>query len=210
MKNLRMFGQLTGDASAKKVWMVTTMWDQPKINIQDAMRREAELERTFWNNLMSLGAHSRIRFFNKPDSAREIIKTALDSKEVAASAPLLLQEELEQLKKRLEETSAGKTLYNDLQKQLSDQRETLTALSKQAQSMQNEPAVRALRAQLDQVELDLQKTFDSIDQLKIPFFRKIFLALFSRNATRCVSDLVSCFMLTIPFAYTLSSKAIAI
>jgi hypothetical protein len=176
-RNLRMFGELCGNNAVKRVVLVTTMWD--KVQQDTGVRREKELLANYWKKMSDCGA-STARFLNTAESAREIIDFILEKNvanlELAAGLDaLLLQEELVDLKRALNETQAGKSLYSDLQRLLVEQRDTVRSLADQARDQSNLQLASQLEAELKRIEKDLDKTFSEIKKLKIPFFKTIML-----------------------------------
>ncbi|KDQ53007.1 hypothetical protein JAAARDRAFT_39720 [Jaapia argillacea MUCL 33604] len=168
LKNLRMFGKLCGDTAARRVVLVSSMWDR----LQDqelARRREAELKDNFWRGMLDNGA-SIDRSANSSESAWRIVRKVVQNKEEREA--LLLQEEMVDLQKHLNETEAGKALYTTLQKLLSEQKETIRLLADQA-SQANPEVAKELEAEHARLQKELDATFVEIKRLKIPFGRRI-------------------------------------
>lgn len=159
-----------------------TMWDQVR-DPQVATQREAQLKSDFWRALMEGGATAH-KFYNTPASAWGIVDDVLRA---GGADELLLQEELVVQQKRLNETEAGKVLFNRLQKLLSEQRKMLKELAEEAK-LQNNPALaKSLREEYDKIDAQLQRTFEEIREMKIPLSRRILLWLFGRKS-RAVSS----------------------
>ena len=175
-----MFGQLCGDQAVKKVVLVTTMWD--KVRRETGLRRENELVENYWKTMINLGA-STARFSNTADSAWKIVDIILKHHETEV---LLLQEEIVDLKRSLNETQAGKTLYLDLQRLLAEQRDTIRSLAEQARDESNPELVRQLEAELKRIQKDFDKTFSEVKKLKISFGKRLMLMLFFRKKPRGV------------------------
>ena len=177
-----MFGELCGDKAVKKVVLVTTMWDKALASASDEQkkilnRRQKDLEENYWKTMMKYGA-STARFMNSRESAEGIINIILQQHEAEV---LLLQEEIVELKRALNETQAGKTLYSELQKLLAQQRETVRSLVQQARDESNPQLARQLEAELVRIQEDFDKTFVEIKNLKISFGKRIML-FFSKKA----------------------------
>lgn len=186
LKNLRMFGELCGDAAMTRVSLVTTMWDQ----IQDiglGEGRERELRENFWKVMLDSGS-KMARFGNDVKSARQIVDVLVAEKRERET--LLLQEELVDLKKRLNETHAGRLLYSNLQKLLDEQRVSIEKLVEQIHKQDNPQLIEGLRKEQQKIEEDLQKTLNSVRQLKVPLTRRIMLFFFGKKG-KIVS--LSCF-----------------
>ena len=170
-RNLRMFGELCGDLAAKKAVLVTTMWD--KVQQDTGVRREKELLENYWKTMINYGT-STARFTNTAGSAWAVIDPILKQHETEV---LLLQEELVDLKRALNETRAGMTLYSDLQKILAQQRDIVRSLAEQARQESNPQLARKLEADLKRIQTSFDKTFDEIKKLKIPLGKRLLLKL---------------------------------
>lgn len=165
-RNLRMFGELSGNKSAKKVVLATTMWD--KVNdITEGEKRENALKEKYWNVMLHHGAVVE-RFFNTPESAWEVINKLVE-RERNKSA-LFLQEELLDLGKRLNDTNAGKALYLDLQILVAKQNKTIQSDTEKAEESRSGPeAEREMHTLRQNVDRILQET----ESLKNPLRRKV-------------------------------------
>ena len=168
-RNLRMLGELCGDQAVKKVVLVTTMWD--RVKQEHSQRRERELFDNYWKTMINYGA-STARFLNTTDSAWKIIDPILEQQETEV---LLLQEELVDLKRALNETQAGKTLYSDLQRLRAEQRDTVRSLAEQARKENDPQLARELEDELKRIQKDFDKTFNEIKRLKIPLGKRLLL-----------------------------------
>ncbi|KIK19428.1 hypothetical protein PISMIDRAFT_153001 [Pisolithus microcarpus 441] len=100
--SFQLLGHLCGDEAADRVRLVTTMWDD--VDMSKAGEAEGRLKRTRWQSLIRAGARLE-RFDNTPETAWNIVRDLGSTKK-----PLLLQRELVDMKKRLEDTTAGKCL----------------------------------------------------------------------------------------------------
>jgi gas vesicle protein len=177
-RNLRMFGELCGDQAVKKVVLVTTMWDKALASglgkdQQTFLRREQELIDNYWKTMIDHGT-SHARFLNSVDSAQKIIDIILKQQESDREV-LLLQEEIVDLKRALNETQAGKTLYSDLQRLLAQQRDTFRSLTQEAQEEGNPELARQLKSELERIQKDFDKTFNEVKSLKISFSKRLLL-----------------------------------
>ena len=172
-KNLDMFGRLCGDNAAKRVRLVTTMWDKVK-DSHLAETRVAQLEGNFWKPLIDAGARHQ-RFENTPKSAWDIVRDATGDPEV-----LLLQEELVDTERRLNETNAGKALYSHFQRLLQEQKDTIKQLADEAKVQQDPALAKGLEAEYKRIEGQLQETWEAMEKMKIPFLRRLAL-LFSKK-----------------------------
>ena len=182
-KNLQMFGRLCGDVPLGRVRLVTTRWDEVKDRIM-AQNRETHLTTDCWRPLIDGGAVAR-RFYNTPASARDTVDEVLRMGKDGVGE-LLLQEELVEQQKRLNETEAAKLLHSRFQKLLVAQKKTLKELQDEAK-LQNDPAlVKALQEEYDKIGAELQKTFAEMKEMNIPIHRRFMLWMFG-GKSRAVS-----------------------
>jgi len=179
-RNLRMFGELCGDRAVNKVILVTTMWD--KIIPALGERRQSELEYRYFHELLRRGA-TAMKFNNTYESAWDIIDAMLVEHDREA---ILIQEELVELRKRLNETSAGKALYNTLQNLLAEQKAVVNELAKLAREQNNKKLVQEMDLEYKRIQAEFERSFGAIRALKIPMGRRIIL-LFGKKA-RAVSQ----------------------
>ena len=166
-RNLRMFGELCGDKSAKNVVIVTTMWDNAR-NKEEALKREDSLKDRYWNVLLYHQA-SVARFQNDQDSAWKIIDQATGRDRTA----VLLQEEMVTLRRNLNETNAGKALYRDLQGLLEKQNKTMHLLAEKAEGAQTPEDVDA---EMNKLREEINTLLKEVESMQVPFGRR--LALF--------------------------------
>jgi len=185
-RNLRMFSELCGDQGVKKVILVTTMWDKLARKSVGA-QREHDLRLKYWRVMMEKGALVA-RFRNTPQTAWKIIDMIIQEPTTDA---LLLQEELVDLKLRLNETKAGMMLYSNLQELLVEQQKTIGSLAEQARA-QNDPAIVSfLTGEYDRIEKKFQKTYREMRRLRIPIGRRIILFFSKKSRAATVSTTYS-------------------
>jgi hypothetical protein len=175
-----MFGELCGDRAAHKVVLVTTMWD--KVNPVVGERRQSELEYKYFHELLRRGA-TAMRFNNTRQSAWEIMEAVFAESEREA---VLIQEELVDLKKRLNETSAGKALYSTLRNLLAEQKAVLQELTRLAKEQDNNKLAAEMRLEYKRIQAEFERSFGAISALKISAGRR--LVLFFGKKSRAVSD----------------------
>lgn len=180
LKNLRMFGELCGDVAMRRVTLVTTMWDKMR-DLELGQQREKELRDTFWKGMLNKGS-TIAKFDNKFDTAKAIIHRLIVEKEKREA--LLLQEELVDLKKRLNETHAGRMLYDNLQHLLDEQKASIEKLIAQIDGkagQNNRNLLERLTKEQKRIEEDLERTLDGIRKLKVPLSRRIVLFFFGKK-----------------------------
>jgi hypothetical protein len=185
-RNLRMFAQLCGDQGVKKVILVTTMWDQ--IKISTGAQREHDLRLNYWRGMMEKGA-SVARFRNTQQTAWKIVDIIVQE---STTDVLLLQEELVDLKLRLNETKAGIMLYSNLQELLLERQRTIRLIAQQAKEESDPALVSKLAADHNRIEKEFQKTFSEMKRLRIPIGRRIII-FFSRKSREATVSIMSNF-----------------
>ena len=158
------------------------MWD--KIDPVVGERRQSELEYKYFHGLLRRGA-TVVRFNNTCQSAWEIMEAIFAESEREA---VLIQEELVDLKKRLNETSAGKALYNTLQNLLAEQKAAVQELTKLAKQQDNKKLAAEMRQEYKRVQAEFERSIGTISSLRISPGRK--LVLFFAKKSRAVGDLI--------------------
>ena len=180
-RNLRMFGELCGDISARNVVLLTTMWDKAK-SLKEVEKREAGLKERYWNVMIHHGATVERFYVNGsgPQSPWLIVDRMIHRRQQEPALlghALLLQEEMVDVGKRLNETNAGKALFRDLQGLLTKQNKTIKSLEEQMDGGSTDADVQremeALRSQFENI-------MKEVESMKIPLGRRI--ALFFGNA----------------------------
>ncbi|KAM0422014.1 hypothetical protein ACHAPD_000457 [Fusarium lateritium] len=165
-KNLVTFKELCGEDALKKVVLASTMWDM--VPVEKATKREQELKDTpeFWGWMLSKGS-SVHRYNNTAESAREIILSL-----TGHNAPIAtdLQKQMVDEGKRLDETSAGQGLKNELLKErlkLTKEREELLTLIKAAKEKHDVDTEEALQEESDRYTVLIKRAEDSAKALRI-------------------------------------------
>ncbi|KAG6331974.1 hypothetical protein ID866_7116 [Astraeus odoratus] len=154
------------------------MWDKVK-DRQLASSRAAQLEGNLWKPLMDKGARHERFLGNNRASAWEIVRGL-----TADAEPLLLQEELVDFERRLNETTAGRATNSQFQRLLQEQKETIKQLQEEAKAQKDPALARELQAEYDRIEAQLQKTWDEIEKEKVPLTRRIGLFFFKKTRAR--------------------------
>lgn len=110
LKNLRMMKKLCGANSLRNVVLATTMWE--RVSEEEGSRREAELRRVFWKDMVAGGSTiARITTQSNADDARALVKSLLRNKPTSTQ----LQDELHS-GKSLVETAAGTEIREEMAK----------------------------------------------------------------------------------------------
>ncbi|KAI6041766.1 hypothetical protein EDC04DRAFT_1163946 [Pisolithus marmoratus] len=101
-QGFQLFRRLCGEKAADRIRLVTTMCDE--VEASEAHNVEETLQRTEWQSLIEEGARPEI-FDNTSETAWKIVRDLGNTKKT-----LLLQEELVDMGRVLEDTTAGKLL----------------------------------------------------------------------------------------------------
>lgn len=185
-RNLRMFGELCGDRAIEKVALVTTMWDRVGPALGES--RESELLKRYWAQMIDHRA-THWRFNNSESSAWDIIIKSVVQKNQTRQV-LLLQEELVDLKKRINETKAGKALYAELYSFLEKQQENVRRLEDQAK--QNPMMAQVVQEEKARTQADIDNIFKQLNALKVSFNRKF--VLFFKKKPQAVCGQILLFL----------------
>lgn len=176
-----MFGELCGDVAMNQVILVSTMWQ--KIAPEVGVTREEELKSKFWKVLLDRGSKTDRLTDATSSEAWRIVEQLIKGKD--EREVVLLQEELVELQKKLNETQAGKTIYTALQKALDKQREELKLLLTQVEKSDDPVLRNELKREYDRIEREFQETFEEAKKLKIPLTKR-FIDFFFGKRSRAV------------------------
>ncbi|KAF9533601.1 P-loop containing nucleoside triphosphate hydrolase protein [Crepidotus variabilis] len=170
-RNLKMFGKLCGgdEEVGKKVVFVTTMWDKLR-EASVGVQRESQLK-DFLRPMLDLGACTW-RSQNTKEDAERLVRDMVQKP--ISNLPVLLQDELVDKKRPLNETEAARTLYTQYQALLAQHKATITDLENAAKKSQDATTLADLQAERQRIEGELEKTFEEAKKLKLGFFQRLF------------------------------------
>jgi hypothetical protein len=171
-----MFGELCGDKSARNVVLLTTMWDKAR-SIEEVEKREAGLKERYWNVMIHHGATVGRFYVNGSGSKSPwlIVDKMIQRHQLGQA--LLLQEEMVDVGKRLNETNAGKALFRDLEGLLNKQNKTIKSLEEQMDGGRTDADVER---EMEALRKEIENIMQEFDSMKIPLGRRI--ALFFGKA----------------------------
>ena len=89
--------------------------------------------------------------------------------------------------RKLNETTAGKAIYSRFKQLQQAQNETLRQLTDQARLQHDPDLAKSLEVECRKVEAQLKKTSEEVEQLKIPFSRRLVLRLLPKKSRAVVS-----------------------
>ncbi|KAF9441303.1 hypothetical protein P691DRAFT_813197 [Macrolepiota fuliginosa MF-IS2] len=170
-RNLRTFGELVGDNAMKNVILVSTMWE--KVNPAIGKKREEELRERFWKLMVDKGSRTDRLEKNTMEEAWRIVEQVVTEREQREA--ILLQEEVVNLGRKLNETQAGRNLYNPFQKLLYEQRAFLKGLIEQMKKPGEDEVKRRLELEAVRIEESFRQTFDEAKKLRVQFGWRILL-----------------------------------
>ncbi|KAL6302082.1 P-loop containing nucleoside triphosphate hydrolase protein [Sparassis latifolia] len=181
LKNFSMFTKLCGPRAAQNVIIATTMWGRVPSDL--GRRRERELQEKWWKPMLELGS-ATARFLDTFESAWSVIDSVLVRGSMPS--PLLLQEEMVDLRLRLNQTEAGKTLYDTLQKLLAKQKEDLRTIRENEKMQDDSGILCVLVVRYNELEENIRKTCDDIREMRISLRTRILMFFTYRNhRARC-------------------------
>jgi len=154
--------------------LVTTMWDKVK-DIPAAESKEASLKERYWNVMIHHGASVGRFHMNEltgPNSPWEMVDKMIYQHQLGQA--LLLQEEMVDEGKRLEQTNAGKALSSNLRRLLIKQNRAIELLEGQAEG---ERAGADVEAEMAALRAEIEEEFEN---MKTPFGKRV--ALFFGRA----------------------------
>src|SRR6266508_384628 len=139
LRLLEIFKSICGQDAFKNVVLVTTMWDDVPLNVGVTREKELLENDRYWKSMVAVGSRTA-RFMNTTESAWAIISQFKpESRQV-----VLLQRELVDLHKPLEETAAGRSFFGWLEGVIATLREILQALRRRLQrARQTDPDLQA-------------------------------------------------------------------
>ncbi|KAK5996393.1 hypothetical protein PT974_01727 [Cladobotryum mycophilum] len=115
VKRTRLFKKILGENAYKRVVIATTMWSQVQdTTIGESRQTERERRDDVWGDMVSQGSQV-VRHENTTESALDIIRKLINH---STSVTLQIQEELQGNGGKLDQTSAGREINNDLEKQI--------------------------------------------------------------------------------------------
>ncbi|KAG6887440.1 hypothetical protein C0992_012254 [Termitomyces sp. T32_za158] len=167
-RNFEVFEKLCGQAAARKVVLVTTMWEQVDKAVGE--KRERELKAEYWKGMIKHG--SAVHRGNLDQMAAQDTVDFLLAKE--AMYPLQIQKELGEINRALQDTEAVRFLSDALQELLKSREETTPILRSAAE----DPAATQRALENDNQIRSVLEEISTRGRLEIP--QKL-LRLFGRD-----------------------------
>jgi hypothetical protein len=162
LKNLRVFEKLCGK-DFKKIVFTTTMWDD--IDEPTGTSREQELQEVYWRPLINKGSSVK-RFHRTRTSFIHVLQPIIDS--IYKKKALLLQQELEDHGLTLNQTTAGKTLFQHLQHLVALQQERLDRIRQELKEYPlDKDSLQELMEEYREVATQMRRAEEDAKALKI-------------------------------------------
>ncbi|KZP06231.1 hypothetical protein FIBSPDRAFT_764763 [Athelia psychrophila] len=165
LKNLQLFASMCGHAALPDVVLATTMWSETPIDI--GAQRERQLMSDYWADMVNHGCSVQ-RFRDSYDSAWKLVGIL-----PTENQNIIISREIHDDKKRLNETSAGVRLNEELNKLIADQKNSARRLDEQAQMPDNVVLVEELQERKTEIEKKIGVVMAQLGTLKIPVRRKL-------------------------------------
>jgi hypothetical protein len=184
LKNLKVFKKLCGDESLYRVIFATTMWDKVAGELDIAEARLRELKGDYWKHFIDKGSRVDCSHGTAKDAWSIVwrLVNETDKREC-----ILLQKELVDLRRKLNEAKAGKAVRASLGANLEAKHDDVTELLESIKDAPNNSELQKdLRVELVQKQGEIQELMRDLQELKIPLSRR-FMLLFFRNETVAVS-----------------------
>jgi len=166
LKNLELFISLCGREAMPKVVVVTTMWSKVAEAVEE--RREEELKRTFWKEMIDAGCRTE-RFMDTQESAWDIVDNLISN---PSGGNILLLTEIVDHHRRLNETTAGITLNKQLEKLIQDKK-TASRKLQQVKKQANPKVVEDLTKEQMKIDERIDQIVGQLHQLRMPFTRRV-------------------------------------
>lgn len=168
LKNLRVFQKLCGRDALDRVYLTTTMWDEVDEDV--AERRLHQLRTEYWKTMTNQGAKIAC-FRNDDDSAKRLIRDILVEEYIRK--PVLLQDEMVELKMELRETAAGQQLYSHLEALVEKQMDLLRRIDK-ARKAASKTELDALQAEYVNLRTQIDDKLHQMQELKLSWLKRFF------------------------------------
>lgn len=162
LKNLQLFASMCGQAAMPDVVLATTMWGETPAPI--GAEREGQLRDKYWADMMEKGCTVQ-RFRDSYESAWRLVGIL-----PTEGQNIVISREIHDDKKRLNETSAGIRLNEELMKLVAEQRQLL---DEPTQIPGNDVPVEGPGNKTAEIEKKIVDVLAELSTLKIPVRRKI-------------------------------------
>lgn len=141
VKTFEICKKICGDAPLKNVLLVTTRWSE--VDEETGSMRERQLKENFWAYMLHRGSH-KSRFHGDRDSAIALVSQLLNKDTIV----LDIQRQLVDEGKKLNETTAGSYVNNNIEDGKKKYQQELEALEKLKRELLEED--RAMKRQIQQ------------------------------------------------------------
>ncbi|KZP31986.1 hypothetical protein FIBSPDRAFT_550068 [Athelia psychrophila] len=165
LKNLQLFASMCGKEALPDVVLATTMWSETPADI--GIQRERQLMGNYWADMIEKGCTVQ-RFRDSHESAWKIVGIL-----PTEGQNIIISREIHDDKKRLNETSAGVRLTEELNKLIANHKQSARRLDEQAQMPDNVVLVGELQERKTEIEKKIGVVLAQLGTLKIPVRQKL-------------------------------------
>ena len=166
LRHLPMITELCGKNSFQNVILATTMWDE--IDEETGAARELELESKHWRPMLDRNSTTS-RFNGTRGSAFTLIDPLVNT---ANKRNLdLLEKEMQDMRKKLPETSAGQELFSTMEKLVRQREDLLSQIRnelKRADCDRIRLNLESLQEEHLKLQINLESTIKEMRRLKLP------------------------------------------
>ena len=171
LKNLRLFERLCGD-DFNRIVLTTTMWDD--VDEETGAEREKELGSVYWKSMIERGSSVK-RFLNNRSSAFEILTPIIN--EVNKNSALLLQKEMMDLRLQLRQTTAGQTLFLELEELVARHQRALSRIrGGLTEPSLDQEQLQEVMEEYQRVSAQLHRAVEDMQRMKVStgeWFKKL-------------------------------------
>lgn len=139
-RNILMFQELCGEDALKKVILASTMWDTEPRHVAEGRERQLIETPQWWGWMMDRGSQV-YRHYNTSESAMKIVRVLADG---GSKVKLDLQTQMVDENLRLDETTAGKSLNKELDKERAKWSRELAKVEKRKRKLSEMESSRRL------------------------------------------------------------------
>jgi len=165
VRHLRTFEELCGKDALQNVILATTMWDE--IDEATGKIEEEKMKTKYWNKMLERRSTAG-RFMGTYESALQLLQPLIDAANFRRSS-LLLQYEMVDMGKQLNETSAGRRLFTKVQNIVSQRQDLIQQVRTELErSVKDRTTLQPLQEEHRKLSQSLESTAEEMRILNVP------------------------------------------
>ena len=165
VRHLRTFEELCGEDALQNVILATTMWDE--IDEDTGKMEEERMKTKYWNTMLERRSTAG-RFMGTYESALQLLQPLIDAANFKRSS-LLLQYEMVDMGKQLNETSAGRRLFTKMQHIVSRREDLIQQVQTElGRSIKDRTTLQPLQEEHQKLSQSLESTVEEMRVLNLP------------------------------------------